>query len=226
MDTILKGLKGVICYIDDILVTGSTDAEHLENLEKVLQRLQKHGIRMKKAKYRFLQASVEYLGHMIDAEGLHASDSKLKAITEAPAPKNLQELLSFLGLINYYGRFIPNLSSLLHPLNNLLCHGTPWKWSTECAKAFDLAKEKLVSSSVLVHYDPSLPIQLAGDASAYGVGAVISHVMRNGQERLIAFASRTLLPSEKNSQVEREALSLIFGVTKFHTYLYGRHLPL
>ena len=224
MDTILRGLKGVICYIDDILITGVTETEHLEHLEQVLHRLREHGTRLKKEKCYFMQQSVQYLGHRIDAEGLHATDDKLKAITKAPPPKNVTELRSFLGLINYYGRFIQNLSSLLHPLNNLLCQ---WKWSQECAEVFHLAKEKIVSPNVLVHYDPSLPIRLAGDASAYGVGAVISHVMKDGQERPIAFASRTLLPSERNyAQVEKEALSLIFGVSKFHLYLYGRHFTL
>ena len=110
MDTILQGMKGVICYIDNTLITGSTEAEHLENLEHVLQRFRQHGIRVKRNKCYFMQSSVQYLGRRIDAEGIHATDSKLKAITEAPAPKNIQELRSFLGLLNYYGRFIPNLS--------------------------------------------------------------------------------------------------------------------
>ena len=227
MDTILEGMKGVICYIDDILITGSTEAEHLENLEHVLQRFRQHGIRVKRNKCYFMQSSVQYLGHRIDAEGIHATDSKLKAITEAPAPKNIQELRSFLGLLNYYGRFIPNLSSILQPLNELLRQDTQWKWSDACKRAFKLAKEKVVSPNVLVHYDPTLSISLAGDASAYGVGAVISHIMRDGSERPIAFASRTLLASERNyAQVEKEALSLIFGVKRFHTYLYGRQFTL
>ncbi len=227
MDSILRGLPGVLCYIDDILITGSSEAEHLDTLAKVLVRLQKQGIKVKREKCRFMKPSVQYLGHRIDADGIHATDSKLDAITKAPAPRNITELRSFLGLINYYGRFIPNLSTLLHPLNNLLRRETPWKWSEECAKAFRQAKEKIVSLNVLVHYDQSFPILLAGDASAYGVGAVISHVMKDGQERPIAFASRTLLPRERNySQVEKEALSLIFGVNKFHLYLYGCHFTL
>ncbi len=227
MDTVLRGVPRVICYIDDILITGTTESEHFHNLEQVLQRLQEHGIRANKAKCSFMRDQVQYLGHRIDAEGIHPTEGKLQAIQQAPAPKNVQELRSFLGLLNYYGRFIPNLSSLLHPLNKLLCQDTPWSWSSECDQAFKKAKEKLMSPSVLVHYDPSLPIRLAGDASAYGVGAVISHVMSDGSERPIAFASRTLLPSERNyAQIEKEALSLIFGINKFHTYLYGRHFTL
>ena len=100
-------------------------------------------------------------------------------------------------------------------------------WDAKCAKAFAEAKKVLTSSDVLVHYDPSLPITLAGDASAYGVGAVISHTFPDGSERPIAFASRSLSASEKNyAQLEKEALSLVFGVKKFHQYLYGRRFTL
>jgi hypothetical protein len=127
MDTILQGLPGVMCYIDDILVTGSDDTSHLENLAEVLERLEKHGVRMKRAKCSFMQESVEFLGHRIDAEGLHTTQGKLEAIINAPAPTNISELRSFLGLLNYYGKFVPNLSTLLHPLNQLLQHETEWK---------------------------------------------------------------------------------------------------
>lgn len=226
MDTILQGLPGVICYIDDILITGSDDKEHLQNLERVFQRLQSHGVRLKKPKCAFLQPSVAYLGHQIDAEGRRATKEKLQAILQAPSPRNVQELRSFLGLLNYYGKFIPNLATLIHPLNALLHHDCQWKWTSECEVAFTQAKEKLLSSEVLVHYDPKLPIKVAADASAYGVGAVLSHVI-DGNERPIAFASRTLTGSERNyAQVEKEALALIFAVKKFHTYLYGREFTL
>jgi len=132
-----------------------------------------------------------------------------------------------LGLLNYYGKFIPNLASLVQPLNNLLQQNRKWKWTTACDKAFQQAKEELSSSRVLVHYDPALPLILAGDASAYGIGAVISHTMPDGTEHPIAFASRSLSPSKRNyAQLEKEALSLIFGVKKFHQYLYGRKFTL
>ena len=133
------------------MVTGASEEEHLERLEQVLHRLQEHGIRLKQEKCYFMQQSVQYLGHRVDAEGLHATDDKLDAITKAPSPKNITELRSFFGLINYYGCFIQNLSSLLHPLNNLLSKDTPWKWSKECAEAFCRTKEKIVSPNVLVH---------------------------------------------------------------------------
>ena len=208
------------------MVTGTTDAEHLNNLHEVLRCLEEHGLRVKREKCKFMQNFVDFLGHRIDAEGLHTIPDKLQAIVQAPTPKNIQQLRSFLGLLNYYGKFIPNLASVVHPLNQLLHQDTKWRWDTTCSRAFADAKKALVSSTVLTHYDPSLPLALAGDA-AYGVGAVISHVLPDGSERPIAFASRTLTSSEQNyAQLEKEALSLVFGVKKFHQYLYGRRFLL
>ena len=125
------------------------------------------------------------------------------------------------------GSLFQNLATLLHPLNCLLQHGRTWSWSKDCEEAFKRAKVELISSRVLVHYDINLPIKVAADASAYGVGAVMSHVFPDGEERPIAFASRTLSASECNyAQVEKEALALVFGVRKFHTYLYSRRFTL
>ena len=129
-----------------------------------------------------------FLGHRIDAEGIHPTREKLKAIVEAPAPKNVQELRSFLGLINYYGKFIPNAATILAPLNALLRNNAKRTWNQKCQQSFDRTKSTLVSSDVLVHYNPDLPIRIAGDASAYGVGAVIAHVLPDGSERPVAFA--------------------------------------
>ena len=156
MENVLSGISNVVSYLDDILVTGKDDAEHLTTLKAVFNQLQQFGLRLKLPKCRFLQQSVEYLGHLVDAKGLHATLSKVKALIEAPAPRD--ELREFLGLLNYYSKFLNNLSHLLHPLNNLLRKGQKWEWTTACAADFNEAKQALVSSKVLVHYDPDLPI--------------------------------------------------------------------
>ena len=159
-----------------------------------------------------------------------------KVITHSTASSKLSQkcqnprtcVPSWGWLLNYYGRFIPNLSLLIHPLNALLQKHTHWSWtSSKCKAAFQEAKNRLVSSQILVHYDSNLPILLAGDASAYGVGVVISHVTSDGRERSITFASWVLSSSDWNyPQIEKEALSLIYGVKKFNSYLYGRKFTL
>ena len=161
----------------------------------------------------FFKESVEYLGHVIHKNGLHTSPDKVEAVLKAPPPVDVSQLRSFLGMLNYYGKFISNLSTVIHPLNQLLSHKVEWEWTVQCQEAFIRAKELLASSEVLAHYDLKLPITLATDASAYGIGAVISHQMQDGEERPTAFASCTLSSAEKNySQVEREALSIVYGV--------------
>ena len=193
MDTILQGVPNVICYIDDILVSGRSYSEHLNSLEEVLKRLAAEGITVKLSKCSFLTKHVEYLGHIVDQHGLRSSDKKIQAIVNAPTPGNVQQLRSFLGLVNYYGKFVNNLASILHPLNQLLKTNAKWEWTPACSNAFAEVKHKLVSNRLLVHFDSDLPLQLATDASAaYGLGAVISHLYPNGEEKPIAFASRTL----------------------------------
>ncbi|KAL5467494.1 hypothetical protein EMCRGX_G031729 [Ephydatia muelleri] len=227
MDTILQGMSGVLCYLDDTLIVGKNKEEHLATVEEVLKRLQNEGLRVNKEKCCFLTTSVQYLGHRIDANGIHATGEKLDAVLMAPVPSSVPQLRSFLGMINYYSKFIPNLATLLNPLNELLRKDVQWEWTDQREQAFKQAKQCLTSPNVLVHYDPTLPIKLAGDASAYGIGAVISHTLPDGSEWPIAFASRTLNASERNyAQLEKEALSLIFGVKKFHEYLYGRRFTL
>ena len=95
---------------------------------------------------------------------------------------NTSELRSFLGLVNYYGKFVPDLSTVLHPLNHLLKAGVRWSWSQDCSKAFSRAKKELSSAQVLTHYDRSVPLNIAANASAYGVGAVLSHIFPDGSE--------------------------------------------
>eukprot|EP00731_Ephydatia_muelleri_P017950 Em0010g1048a len=227
MDSVLQGIKHVVCYIDDILVTGSNEIEHLRNLEQVFNRLKERGIRLRKDKCVFHSHSVDFLGHRIDAEGIHPLPSKVEAMVKAPAPRNITELKSFLGMVNYYAKFLPNVSTHLFPLYALLKKEHGWKWDKECQHAFVLIKKMLSSTQVLTPYDPKLPLRLAADASAYGLGAVLSHEWPDGSERPIAFASRTLASAERHyAQLEKEALALIFGIKKFHQYLYGRKFTL
>ena len=227
MDSLLQGLPHVTVYLDDILITGETEQEHLQNLDTVLQKLQTAGLRMKKSKCLFMAPEVEYLGHKINSEGLHPTQDKIKAIRNAPKPQIVTELKSFLGLLSYYSRFLPNVSSTLSPLYSLLQANQRWFWGEKQQAAFEAAKDLLESSTLLVHYDPTKKLILACDASLYGVGAVLSHEMEDGSEKPIAFASRTLAPPEKNySQLEKEGLAIIFGVKRFHTYLYGRHFEI
>lgn len=227
MDQVLQGVAGTQCYLDDIIVTGHDDKTHLANLNAVLERLAEYGLRANRSKCEFFKDSIEYCGHRIDKAGLHKSPDKINAVLNAPRPENVNQLRSFLGLVNYYHRFLPNLSTVIHPLNALLQKTSKWVWSKDCDKAFKMAKQLITSETVLTHYDPSLPLRVACDASPYGIGAVLSHKMTDGSERPIAFASRSLTVSErKYAQIDREGLSLVWGVKKFNQYLYGKHFTL
>ena len=199
----------------------------MQSLEEVLKRLNQAGLRAKKNKCLFMASSVSYLGHKIDAEGLHPLPDKLEAIKSAPTPTNVTELKSYLGLLTYYGKFLPNLSTQLEPLYRLLAKDVKWKWGKPQDKAFEHSKNMLVSSQLLVHFNPELPLILACDASSFGIGAVLAHQMPDGSEKPIGYASRTLNKAERNySQLEKEGLSCVFGVKHFYSYFFGHPFKL
>ena len=170
MDTVLQGLPFMFNYIDDILVTGRNLEEHIQNLEAVLARLEKHGFRLKREKCAFLLPCVDYLGHRITAEGIQPSPDKVKAVQEAPTPQDVSQLKSFIGLVNYYGKFLPDLSNLLAPLYRLLQKDTKWSWGADQERAFKDVKKLLTSTHLLVHFDPDRELLVACDASPYGLG--------------------------------------------------------
>ena len=196
-------------------------------LEEVFRCLQEHGIRLNPAKCIFFQSGLEFLGHWVDKNGIRPLPEKMDAVMQAKSPTNVTELKSYLGLLNYYGKFLLNLATTVHLLHDLLQKDRPWKWTEGCESAFVNSKKQLQDSPLLDHYDLKKSLRLACDASPYGVVAVISHVMKNGEEKPIAPASRTLTASERNySEIEEEALSIVFGVKKFHSYLYRRRFTL
>ncbi|XP_046841958.1 uncharacterized protein K02A2.6-like [Xenia sp. Carnegie-2017] len=131
---------GVGGILDDFIITGKNDEEHLRNLERALKRLQNMGIKLKKSKCVFMQPSVENFAFVVDRQGIHPSPRKVQAIREVPTPENPTELKSFLGLVNYYRKFIPNMAKLVNPLNCLLSQEVTWKWSEECQKSFETLK--------------------------------------------------------------------------------------
>ncbi|XP_044155518.1 uncharacterized protein K02A2.6-like [Bufo gargarizans] len=227
MDEVLAGIPFTQCLLDDMLITGPTDEEHRKNVEAVLGRLQKYGLRVNLSKCEFLKSQLEFCAHTVDRHGLHTTEEKLKALTHAPTPRNVTQLRSYLGLLNYYHRFLPNLAHQLYPLHRLLDARAKWIWTDKCEEAFRLSKELILSSRVLVHYDLKKPVILACDASPYGLGAVLSHVMPDGTERPISFASRSLTSAEQNySQIDKEALAIVWATKKIHAYVYGREFTL
>ena len=183
MDNLLQGLKHVCVYIDNILIMGKTEDEHLRVLNEVLDQLERSGIQLWKDKCVFMAPEVVYLGHCINSEGLHPTSDKVQAITLAPRPSNIGELRAFIGLVNFYGKFMKNLSTLHAPLYKLLRKGVGWKWKTAQEEAFKGAEELLKFQNLLVHYNPNQELIFTCDALPYGLGAVLAHIMVDGTER-------------------------------------------
>jgi hypothetical protein len=227
LESVLEGLNGVIIYLDDICVTGRSEQEHLQNLQAVLNRLRERGLVLSRSKCVFMTNTVDYLGFRVDKNGVHPTEEKVRAIRSAPVPRNVTELRAYLGLINYYSRFCPNLATCLSPLYTLLRKDVPWGWTKSEQDAYVKSKNLLLSDTVLTHYDPNIELMLACDASAYGIGGVLQHQYPDGKEKPIAFASRTLNSAERNySQIEKEALAIVFATTKFKQYILGRKVTI
>lgn len=232
--------QSVLLYLDDVIVFSSSVQQHLERLEEIFSRLDKEGLKVKLSKCQFFQRQVKYLGHVVSAEGVSTDPDKIAAVRDWKTPSNLAELRSFLGFASYYRRFIAGFSRMAAPLHRLVSTllppgrkgRTPPKplldsWDLECERSFHQLKAALVSAPVLAFADFQKPFTLEVDASYGGLGAVLSQEYE-GKLRPIAFASRSLKPTERNmknySSMKLELVALKWAVTeKFREYLLGHH---
>ena len=223
MDTMLAGLEFAMAYLDDILIKSKNIQEHKKHVREVFTRIEEFGFKLSPQKCEFFMEKIKYLGQIIDKDGRRPDPQRTEAIEKMPAPDSVPKLQSFLGLVQYYAIYIPNVHNLRAPLNELLKKGIKWNWSKECESAFQRIKKCLLSDLALAHFDPEKEIVLATDASDYGVGAALLHKYKDGTTKAIAHASRTLIAAEKNySQIEKEALAIMFGIKKFNRFLHGR----
>ncbi|XP_055916502.1 uncharacterized protein K02A2.6-like [Eupeodes corollae] len=226
LDQILQGLEGTLSYFDDIIIHGATVTECKERLINCFEKLQKYDLHVNKNKCEFFKTEIRYLGYVIRKNEILKSPDKVQAIKDMSRPKNSDEVRAFLGMITYYSKFIPDLSTITFPLRQLPQKNYKFKWSKSCELAFIKLKEEIMSNRVLTPYDPQLQTTLACDASPVGIAAVLSQI-DEGVERPIAFISRSLTLSEQNySQLDREALAIVFAIDKFYMYLYGREFIL
>ena len=215
-----------MAYLDDILIFSDTEEEHREHVTKVLEALRKSDLRIKPEKCRFHVQRVEYLGYVITPEGLQMDPAKIRDVKEWRIPKSVKELMSFLGLANFYRKFVKGYSSMAAPLSNLTRNDTPWVWGTKEQEAFDKLKEQFDEGKILIPFDSSKEIVVETDASDYAVGAVISRRDSEGRLRPIAFYSRKMTSAELNYEIhDKELLAIVAAMEEWRVYLEGSTHP-
>lgn len=225
MECVLRGLtwKIALIYLDDVLVYSRTFDAHLEHLRLVFDRFREAELKLKPSKCHFGQKKVKFLGHVISKDGVLPDPDKISAIKEYPVPRSVKDVRAFLGLANYYRKFVKDFAKIAGPLHDLTKKGLKFQWSDACQSAFETLKEALTQAPILAYPDFTLEFTLATDASDHGLGYVPGQV-QNGCEVVIAYGGRKLLPAEKNYSVtEREALAVVAGIKHYQHYLYGTH---
>jgi hypothetical protein len=213
----------VIVYIDDILIYSQNEKEHTQHIRQVLKILRKHKMYGNMAKCEFFKESVEYLGHVISSKGISTDPKKVEAVKQWPIPTNIKEMQSFLGLCNYYRRFIEGYSKIAAPLTDLTHKDTPFLWTSQTTEAFEDLKRRMTEAPVLCIPDPELPFTVTTDASDFAVGAVLMQDKGQGPQP-VAFTSRKMNSHERNYAAhEKETLAIMHALIKWRVYLEGRH---
>ncbi|UYV60622.1 K02A2.6-like [Cordylochernes scorpioides] len=227
MDSLFHDVPNMVIYLDDIFIGSKDEQEHYRILKMIFDKLKELNFTLNKEKCLFLKKKdICFLGHIINEDGVRPDSKKLEALERCKKPFDKTSLKSFLGMLSFYSKYIPNMSTLAGPLYQLLKKDNRWKWSSQCEKAFLNLKLTLLNSQALIHYSMKLPLTLTCDASAYGISGILCHIVE-GEEKPITFVSRTLSSAEaKYSQTEKEALAIVFATSKLRQYLFGRKFVL
>jgi hypothetical protein len=229
MDTILGELKlsCVLVYLDDINVFSKTFNQHMEHLEEVFKKLMKANLKLKPKKCVFFKNEVEYLGFIIDENGLKPQPAKIEAIQKMSAPISKRDIQVFLGMTGYYRRFISNFSKIAEPLFYLLKGENKFIWMEDCQRAFSELKNSLMTKPVLKYPNFDQTFIMQTDASLTAIGGVLSQLDEDGNENPVAYCSRTLKSYERNYTVtECECLAIIYSYKQFRVYLHGKHFKI
>ena len=221
MNTVLRGVlwEFAIPFLDDVVIFSKNASQHLEHLEEVFQRLVDAGLKLKPQKCMFGVNHIKYLGHNIGRKGIAPFEEKVQAVKEFPTPTTMTQVKSFLGMANYYRKFIKDFSRLARPLNELTKKSKVFQWSEDCQNSFMELKRRLVSAPVLAHANPSLPFRLTTDASRSGLGWVLEQ-KQDGKYRVICYGGKSLTKAQSNYGIsDLEALAVVTAVKDLDCYL-------
>lgn len=226
IDTMLSGTN-TYGFIDDMICAGKDEEDHKTQLFETLKRIQDYGFKLRHDKCKFGVSFVDFCGHVIDQHGIKPHPGKIESLQCLPAPQNVKEVRSFLGAVNYYGKFIHGMKELREPLDELLKKDCKFEWKQKHNKAFNDIKAVLSSDLCLTHFDPQKEVVLATDASEYGMGAALMHEFDDGSLHPIMHFSATFNAAERNyPQMHKEARALVFGLKKAHYYIAGRRFKI
>ncbi|CAI7767097.1 unnamed protein product [Closterium sp. NIES-53] len=216
------GAPCVVVYLDDILIYSKDMKQHVEHLRRVFEILRRERFYVKLSKIEFALKKVQFLGHMVSAQGVHVDQKKIEAVRTWKTPENVKELQQFLGFANYYSRFVPNYAEIAAPLTNLLKKNTPYQWEAKHQEAVEQLKTTLMSAPVLILPDPELDYVIEADASDQAVGAVLMQDQGKGLQP-IAYLCKKLHGAELNYPIhDKEALAIVNAFKAWRCYLEGR----